>query len=139
MWADVDDEVDPDGMTRGPVTDPTPIELVRSWEPRAMPTTPVPTIAPTPTPPPAALDSAGPARLRPTVMTTVGVLLTAITLLAGTAPAAAQSFVAAPTAAIDYTAVTTLPTVSCGSLVARTDHDLAIVTATLVKIGRAHV
>ena len=81
VWADVDDEVDPEGMTRGPVTDPTPIELVRSWEPRAMPTTPVPTIAPSAAPPPAALAPAGPARLRPTVMTTVGVLLTAITLL----------------------------------------------------------
>ena len=63
VWADADDQVDPDGMERGPVTDPTPIELVRSWEPRAMPT------------------ETGPVRLRPTVMTTVGVLLTGVVLL----------------------------------------------------------
>ncbi|MBL6760645.1 MAG: hypothetical protein ISQ15_08230, partial [Ilumatobacteraceae bacterium] len=83
VWADADDQVDPDGMERGPVTDPTPIELVRSWEPRAMPTEPVSTVAPRPASPPPARDTteAGPARLRPTVMTTVGVLLTGVVLL----------------------------------------------------------
>jgi hypothetical protein len=83
VWADVDDQVDPDGMERGPVTDPTPIELVRSWEPRAMPTEPVPTVAPSPAPPPPERDLAAVAsvRLRPTVMTTIGVLLTAVALL----------------------------------------------------------
>ncbi len=83
VWADVDDQVDPDGMERGPVTDPTPIELVRSWEPRAMPTESVPTVAPNPAPPPPERDLAAVAsvRLRPTVMTTIGVLLTAVALL----------------------------------------------------------
>jgi hypothetical protein len=83
VWADVDDQVDPDGMERGPVTDPTPIELVRSWEPRAMPTEPVPAVAPSPAPPPPERDLATVAsvRLRPTVMTTIGVLLTAVALL----------------------------------------------------------
>ena len=83
VWADVDDQVDPDGMERGPVTDPTPIELVRSWEPRAMPTEPVPAVAPSPAPPPPERDLAAVAsvRLRPTVMTTIGVLLTAVALL----------------------------------------------------------
>jgi len=83
VWADVDDQVDPDGMERGPVTDPTPIELVRSWEPRAMPTESVPTVAPSPAPSPPERDLAAVAsvRLRPTVMTTIGVLLTAVALL----------------------------------------------------------
>ena len=83
VWADVDDQVDPDGMERGPVTDPTPIELVRSWEPRAMPTESVPAVAPSPAPPPPERDLATVAsvRLRPTVMTTIGVLLTAVALL----------------------------------------------------------
>ncbi len=83
VWADADDQVDPDGMERGPVTDPTPIELVRSWEPRAMPTEPVSTVAPRPASPPPARDTTetGPVRLRPTVMTTVGVLLTGVVLL----------------------------------------------------------
>ncbi len=83
VWADVEDQVDPDGMERGSVTDPTPIELVRSWEPRAMPTESVPAVAPSPAPPPPESDLAAvpSVRLRPTVMTTIGVLLTAVALL----------------------------------------------------------
>ena len=77
VWAEAGDALDPVGIERGPVTDPTPIDLVGAWEPRTAPTSAAPeATSPTaPTSPPSS---------RPTVMTAVGGLLTVATLLAFT-------------------------------------------------------
>ena len=62
--------------------------------------------------------------------------LAAVGGLVAAALAGAQngsSFLAAAGSAIDYTVATTRPAVSCRSLVSSTDHDVAIVSATLVE------
>jgi len=101
VWAEADDDLDPVGIERGAVTDPTPIDLVSAWEPRTAPPTTAPeaasTTAPTSphssrpstpirpaTPGPVSPESEVAVRMRPTVMTAVGALLTVATLLAFT-------------------------------------------------------
>jgi hypothetical protein len=101
MWAEAGDALDPVGIERGPVTDPTPIDLVGAWEPRTAPTPAAPeatstTAPPSPpssrpttparpkTPAPVSPKPAVAVRMRPTVMTAVGGLLTVATLLAFT-------------------------------------------------------